>query len=124
MADHGNQAVQAARRVDDVTLDYSVSSLTAVDRILGGFHDEHLSERQIGETIFAFGAYVGEVIVRAVDATWVTVPDDHPLGRGWPMVELAGGALVNPIGKAFKRVGNGASDSIPYFYSALVERRS
>ena len=51
---------------------------------------------------------------------WATVPDDHPMGGGWPLVELPGDRFVNPIGKAFKRVSNGRGDSITYFYEALV----
>jgi hypothetical protein len=59
--------------------------------------------------------------VRETGADWVTVSEKHPLaGAGWPLVELAGQRLLNPIGKAFKRVQNGAEDSITYFYEALA----
>ena len=42
----------------------------------------------------------------------------------WPVVALPDGSLVNPIGKAFKRVENGPADSLPYVHSVLVERRA
>ena len=65
------------------------------------------------------GAYIGEVIVRSAGASWVTLPDDHPLGGSWPVVR-SDDRLVNPIAKAFKRVQLGAGESIPYVYNALV----
>jgi len=36
------------------------------------------------------------------------------------MVELRGGRVVNPVGKAFKRVDAGPTESVPYFYTALA----
>jgi hypothetical protein len=64
MPQHAASAVNAARHVDGIHLDYSVPSLDEVERILGGFHDDHLASTAVAETIFVFGAYVGEVIVR------------------------------------------------------------
>jgi hypothetical protein len=121
MADHATVAVQAASSVEGILLDFDVASLSAVDGILGRFHDERLNRDQVGETVFSLGAYIGEVIVRSAGGSWTTVADDHPLGSRWPLVDLPSGRLLNPIGKAFKRLENGEVDSIPYFYSALVE---
>jgi hypothetical protein len=33
------------------------------------------------------------------------------------------GDLVNPIGKAFKRVEYGLGENIPYFYDVFAKRR-
>ena len=120
MPDHAAHIVEVVRRIDGEDLDFSVRSLETVDRLLGRFHDAGDDPSRTAETIFQFGSYIGEVIVRQANGTWVTVPDDHPLGAGWPLVELPGDRVVNPIGKAFKRVSNGRVDSIPYFYDALV----
>lgn len=120
MADHAGVAVVAAHRVDGHELDYSVATLAAVDDALDRFHREGLAPAQIGETVFSFGAYVGEVIVRHNAGSWVDLPKEHPLGEGWPMVELSNGRIVNPIGKAFKRVAHGTTESITYFYDSLV----
>lgn len=119
MPDHAELAVAAARNVDAIELDYSVTSLEAVDRILARFHDQRLTPDQIGETVFAVGAYVGEVIVRTAKGRWVDPLEPHPLGGGWPMIELPSGTVVNPVGKAFRRVEN-EGDSIRYFYEVLV----
>lgn len=71
--------------------------------------------------MFGFGAYVGEVMIRSAGGSWVTVAPDHPLGAGWqPLVELLGGTLANPLGKAFKRLMNGDTDSIQFFYRTFV----
>jgi hypothetical protein len=120
MANHAAFAVAAASSVDGFGLDYDVASLSLVDGILGRFHDEGLGPEQIGETVFSFGAYIGEVMVRSTEASWVAVASDHPLGGGWPLVELPDGTLANPVGKAFKRVRHGEGESIPYFYTAFV----
>lgn len=120
MAQHAGDMVESVRRVDGVLLDYSVASLELVDRLLGRFYEAGDDPGRMSETIFVFGSYIGEVIVRQADGSWVTVAEDHPMGGGWPLVELGQGELVNPIGKAFKRVRNGSEDSITHFYVALL----
>ena len=120
MADHAGIAVAAAQRVDGLDLDYSVATLAAVDDALDRFHREGLAPSKLGETVFSFGAYVGELIVRHNAGNWVDLPPEHPLGGGWPMVELPNGRIVNPVGKAFKRAERGATESVVYFYDSLV----
>lgn len=120
MINHAATAVEAAAAVEGIVLDYQVASLETVDGILDGFHREQLTPEQVGETVFSLGAYVGEVVVRANDGRWVTLPEDHPLGGSWPMVQLSNGTLMNPIGKAFKRMELGEGESIPYFYQVMI----
>lgn len=121
MADHAAVAVEAAAGVEGVALNYEVSSLASLDAILEQFHDDATDPDSIASTLFTFGAYIGEVIVREASGSWTMVEPGHPLDGGWPIIELPGGRLVNPVGKAFKRVRNGEVDSIPYFYRALVQ---
>ena len=123
MADHAGVAVAGARRIDGLDLDYTIATLAAVDTALGQFHSEGLDSSQVGETVFSFGAYIGEVIVRQNAGTWIDLPPGHPLHNGWPMVELPGGRILNPIGRAFKRVDIGMTESIVYFYEALVMKQ-
>jgi hypothetical protein len=122
MAGHAADIVAMALEVDGVDLDFTVRSLDDVDRVLGRFHDAGDDPERMAETLFRFGAYIGEVIVYRASGSWVTLPDDHPMG-GWPVVALPSGDLVNPVGRAFKRVRNGPPDSITHFYKALVLRR-
>lgn len=120
MADHAAHIADVVRRLDDEDLDFSIESLGIIDRLLGRFHDAGDDPERMAETLFQFGSYIGEVIVRNAGGKWLTVPDEHPLGGHWPLVEMPQQRLVNPVGKAFKRVRNGPEDSIPYFYEALV----
>lgn len=122
MADHAALAVQAAARVDGIALGYGVASLAFVERVLGRFQHEGLGPDQVGETMFSFGAYIGEVMVRSTGDSWLAAGADHPLGGDWSLVELPGRTLANPVGKAFKRVAQGEVESIPYFYAVFVGR--
>src|SRR3569832_1529299 len=104
MADHAANLVGIVQRIDSLDLDYEVDSLAVIDSLLERFHDERVDPTRIAETLFAFGSYIGEVIVRARAAEWTLVPNDHAIGvsDGWPLVRLQNGNLLNPIGKAFK----------------------
>jgi hypothetical protein len=120
-------AVDAARNVDSVELDYSPQSLTEVDGIIGKFHSERLTADQIGSTIFSFGCYVGEVLVRHQGGVW-----KKPAQSIWSrlsfgnadmmVVETPNGSIWNPIGKAFKLLENGKEDSVSYFYDVTTKK--
>ena len=121
---HAARAVAAAADIDHVVLGYDVASLHEVDRVLGSFHDDDAPVDAVATITFLFGAYIGEVIRRVDCGEWVHVSEGHPLSGGdFPVMTLPGGAMVNPVGKAFKRVRNGTEDFIPYFYDVLVARR-
>lgn len=119
-------AVAAARNVDKTELDYSPQSLTAVDRILESFHREGLNANQIGETVFSFGCYVGEVLVRHNRGVW-KLPKQTALakilrrGENTMVVELPDGTVCNPIGKAFKFLEDGKTESVAYFYQVFAK---
>ena len=126
-AAYAQLAVDGARNVDRVELDFSPQSLAEVDRIVGKFHAEKLRADQIGETVFSFGCYVGEVLVRHLGGKW-KMPDQSfwsRLGLGSPnmmVVEMPNGIVWNPIGKAFKLLENGKGDSVSYFYDVAVSK--
>ena len=126
-AKHAELAVAAALNVEQITLDYSPKSLADVDGIVGRFHQEGLRANQIGETVFSFGCYVGEVLVRNHKGVWKLAA-----ATKWPktlkesldmiVVELPNGSVWNPIGKAFKLLENGEGDSVEYFYHVAVKK--
>lgn len=71
----------------------------------------------MAETIFVFGCYIGEVLVRHAGYEWVRTPPK--IARNlMPLTVFRAftTTYANPIGKAFKRVDNGSVDDIPYFY--------
>lgn len=106
-----------------VELDYSPRSLQHIDRVVLSFHERRLTMNDIGETVFVFGCYVGEVVVRNKGAKWV-VPDERLQKLGFTMmgVELKDGKFLNPIGKTIKLLENGQEDSVVYFYTALANQ--
>ena len=122
---HARIAVDAAREIEGLDLDYSVESLALVDRIIGAFHDEGLEASQMGETCFAFGCYVGEVFVRSLGARW-TMPRQSilsKLGFGdttMMIVEMPNGDIWNPIGKVFKLLEGGPTESVAYLHRVAV----
>jgi hypothetical protein len=121
-ARHAQTAVDAARNVDGINLDFSPESLSEVDRIIGSFFNEGLGSNQVGETVFSFGCYVGEVFVRHQAGRWIK-PKASLFrfgGSDLMIVELPNGVVCNPIGKAFKLLEQGASESVSYFYQAMV----
>lgn len=120
-------AVDAAWNVDSIELDYSPRSLTEVDGIIGKFHSERLTADQIGSTIFSFGCYIGEVLVRHQGGVWKMPAQSiwSKLGFGntnMMIVETPNGTVWNPIGKAFKLLENGKADSVSYFYEVVKQK--
>ena len=120
-----DQIVQAARDVSKVELDYSQESLVLVDRILEDFIRDKLTPEQIGETLFGFGCYVGEVFVRNAGGIWKNTTETPMKSfAGVPIViKMPDGSIVNPVGKVFKCVENAEVGALPYFYHVFVTRK-
>ena len=111
-----------ARSVSGVELDYSVVSLDQVDALVAGFRAQGVTEDRFAETLFGFGCYVGEVMVRRAGGTWTTSAGTAlEAYASFPLlVSLPPQNLSNPIGKVFKAFRNGESDSVAHFYRAMT----
>lgn len=112
---------QSAFEVHRIDRDYRPGSLTDVDGIIEGFRSEGLTPDQIGETLFGFGCYVGEVFVRHAGGRWRATEDTsmRDVAGGPFVIELPHGGrvrFVNPVDKVFKRLENGPEDDLPYFF--------
>lgn len=118
--------VASTKQISGKTLDYSVKSLKIVDKIVGGFHSEGVTVQAIAETVFGFGCYVGEVLVRHAAGTWrAATQEEMDTIYGVPLiVVLSGGVTANPIGKVIKRLENGDIDNIHYFYRMITREAS
>ncbi|MDO3312598.1 hypothetical protein P5V96_05140 [Mycobacteroides abscessus subsp. abscessus] len=118
-ADLAQRAVDAAYNVSGVELDYTPASLGLVDEILRGFREP--GSDAVAETIFVFGCYVGEVLIRNADYEWINTPTElgHVLG---PLTVYCAATATHasPIWKAFKCVDNGDTDSVAYFYRVFT----
>ena len=110
--------VVSAREVSGVELDYSASSLRTVDSIIQDFRADGVTSDMVGETLFGFGCYVGEVFVRNRGGRWrLTAETPMRDFAGMPFViELPDGEWCNPMDKVVKRLDNGPEDDLPYFY--------
>src|SRR5579862_9662514 len=111
-AKHAQIVVEKAERISGGHLDYSPGSIAHVDQIIGEFHAQGLRRDQIAETIFRFGCYVGEIMVRHHKGTWkmpadTSMPDELKKDKDLMVVELPNGNIWNPIGKAFKLLAFG-----------------
>lgn len=125
MAAFAADVVASSAEITRTVLDYSPESLALVDGILQGFADDGVTEADVGETLVAFGAYVGEVLVRNVGGTWLDLRGHEAQGILGPLpmvVQLPDGQLVNPIGKAFKRLADPADDLV-FSYEAFTTPR-
>jgi hypothetical protein len=112
------ELVNAAKRINNVDLDYSVRSLKDVDALLDEFYRTGGAAH---ETILALGCYLGQVFVTQAQGKWCE-PKQGPFAGSWPMIELVSGNLCNPIGKVFNSVEKGAEDDLVYFYLVVTTR--
>src|SRR5690242_15429273 len=118
---HAESCVSAVKNVDNIDLDYSVESLRVLDRLIEQFRADGTTSEQIGETLYAFGCYVGEVVVRNAGGRWVD-SSHMPLAGpgGFPLVQHGEQSVCNPIGKVFKRLEEGSEHDLPYFYRVVT----
>lgn len=115
--------VETVAKLDGITLDYSVESLQAVDSRILAFRDQGATSKQMPETLFMFGCYLGEVLTRRLGGKWFA-PNEQAAGLAVLAVELDIGLHVNPIGKVFKLLENGAEDSTAWLYTVLAEEKA
>ncbi|WP_241473877.1 hypothetical protein [Mycolicibacterium neoaurum] len=118
-AEHAQRVVVAAQSISRVVLDFSPASLRDVDAILDDFAES--GSNAVAETVFAFGCYIGEVLVRHSGYHWVATPAGLSATLGpLTVYRESTGARVNPISKAFKRVDYGPVDDLMYFYDIFT----
>ena len=122
-ADHAELAVKLARDQYDSELDFTPESLDRLDSEIESMREDGLDGEAAAETLFVFGCYLGEVMVRQLRGTWVPTPQSPLKGLcPWPMVvTLSDGSAWDTIGKVYKRLELGDSEFLPTFF-AWAER--
>ncbi len=117
-----DQFVVMVQRKSGAALDYTPSTLEAVDAVVDQIKATGVTAEQASGMIYAIGCYVGEVFVRHAQEQWrATAEMKMAQVCSWPLVvALPNGTGVNPIGKAFKRFSNGPGDSLAFFYTASL----
>jgi hypothetical protein len=121
---HAELAVALAREQFDASLDYSPRSLEAADSQIDALREEGLDAEEAAETLFVFGCYLGEVLVRHLGGAWVATPRSALRGVSpWPMVVvLPDDSAWDVIGKAYKRLELGDSEFLLGFFDAAAQR--
>lgn len=121
---HAELAVDSIRDVEGVSIDYTPDSLEILDRIIISLKEERVELNQIAETIFAFGCYAGEVMIRNLGGEWAdpnkVLPPNIAQDSSMMVVKLAAGSVWNPIGKAFATFENGSVDSLAYLFTVAA----
>lgn len=115
--------VATVHKLDGISLDYSVGSLATLDSRILAFRQQGATSVQMPETLFMFGCYFGEVLVRNLGGRWFT-PAQNAATLAVLAVELDAGLQANPIGKVFKLLENGPEDSTAWLYRVLAEEKS
>lgn len=106
--------VASAAKISGVHLDYSLKSLQAVDELFEAMRRDGMTSAKMGATVFGFGCYIGDVLVRSAGGRWVDRADTDVNGIPFPMVVLLpSGRRFNAIGLAFGRIDQGPSLHLP-----------
>ena len=118
-------------------LNYSEDSVKDVEGILGFYSEdlhpgflkkmmrkflkENPSDAQISSMAIVWGSYIGEVFKRnaPVPCEWSV---ENVFGDGEVLHLKAGDSRLFPIEKAYKRLINGAEDSVWSFYTVFKEK--
>jgi hypothetical protein len=105
--------------------DFSIESLKEVDRFIedqapnGEPRPDWLLANNPGSRLFALGAYVGEVVLRAKAGTWEG-NDKDPQAEINLSIVLEDGTRAWPVQRVMKRFENGEEDSVFAYGAALT----
>ncbi|MGG7464891.1 hypothetical protein [Plantibacter sp. YIM 135347] len=126
MAEQASDFVDAFRGdgspVPNGALDYSRTSLQAVDNVLDDFYTQGVPLPD--ELHFIASSYVFEVARREFGGRYLRAADPDPFVLVIGEPEFQVGVMV--MGKVAGRAANGPEDSIPFFYEGiapLVDRK-
>jgi hypothetical protein len=119
---YADEAVVIARQQHRVLLDFTPSSVPALERLLDGQAPVDLDFQSR-----LWGSYFGEVLRRRWNGIWVLAP--YPGNRELagkadsviPTLDVAGSRLW-PTMKVYRRLTQGAAENLSTFYD-LVEKR-
>lgn len=127
MRRHAAEFVERATARARLPLDYSVTSLRIVDRLIDGLRRGGAGRESVAGPLLGLGAYVGEVLVRQAGAVWVSLPPEHPLRPVFahPVgVRMPDSRMWNPLGRVVNRFERGPEESLQIYFLTLHGRRS
>ncbi len=116
---YANDAVKNFKRLTKLELDYSLKSLRHLDKVLQTWRGQGAKISDINKTLFSFGSYAGQVVLRHTDGSWQENEDDPfaDLQGKLIFVRLRSGERWNPIEHGFQiMMGNPEG-----YYESAVE---
>lgn len=116
------QAVQNGKLTWHESLDFTPDSLDGVERMLGKMHNHYKfaaagtgpNEEQLAAASKLWGIYIGEVIRRHYGGQWLQGPDGA-------LTLAIGEAQISPIAKARKRIVDGPTENVRYYFSSMTK---
>ncbi|WP_318211064.1 hypothetical protein [Streptomyces sp. SJL17-1] len=113
MSRHATDFVSRATARARLPLDYSVTSLRIVDRVVDGLRRTTDDPFAVRQALQGLGAYAGEVFVRGYGARWVDFDEEtHGLFQQPVGIRSMDGRAWNPLGKVVNRFEWGAAESV------------
>ena len=113
MQEFAIQAVEVASEEHQTNLDYSLESISAVDRILEKFHLQHrntaIPERELSRIVLTWGGYIGTVLKKRVGGQWQS--NSPTAGSNTYPLQYNGYEAI-PVMWCLQRIRRGSSASI------------
>ncbi len=122
MSAYSKDAVDAARSHFATTLDFTAPSITALDQIVGKFHDAYAAgdvppANQLEQHAKIWGAYLGETIRRQHGGEW-SIPTEGPFAGAYTLT-LPNSIQLSPPARVMARIIDGPTDCLISYYQAV-----
>ncbi len=130
MEAYASDAVNAAREQFGTELDYSAESVALLEDLLGKLAPSaggnwftrlvklSVSDEELDTFCKMFGGYLGEVMRRRHDGTWVL--SDNPTGEDSVIGLEIGETKVFPPSKVRKRLIDGKGDDVALYFQVVM----
>lgn len=112
--EYASEAVAQAR-AQKVALDFTEASVEKLDALVGAASPQNLDEASK-----MWGAYFGEVVRRRWGGEWSI--ESYPGGQFATLTLTVHGSKLFPSLKIYRRLTQGASESLATFYQAVKEK--
>lgn len=114
------QAIQSGKLTWGESLDFTADSLDGVERLLGKMHNHFKyaaagagpTDEQLNVSSRTWGIYIGEVIRRHYGGQWSAAEDGT-------LALAVGEATISPTAKARKRIVDGPTENIRYYFASM-----
>jgi hypothetical protein len=123
---YAGDAVRNMEKIYGIRMDYSLTSLAHVDRTLSEWREGGASLEAVTKSLYAFGSFAGEVLLRQAPGRW-TEPKDEQYGSMddlFLFVTLKDGRVWRPIALAVYALTEGPEFSLEKSARQLLAEQS